>query len=92
MSDNAADLCQGLMKELFFSQEIFHQTSYNHTPEQNEVLERKHGSLLEMTRALPFQSNIPQQYWNESILCATYLINTLPTKYPESYSLLLIDL
>lgn len=33
---------------------------------------------METARSLFFRSSIPQKYWSESILCATYLINRLP--------------
>ena len=32
-----------------------------------------------MTRALLFQNNVPKKYWSDAILCATHLINRLPS-------------
>ncbi|XP_074342061.1 uncharacterized protein LOC141679463 [Apium graveolens] len=77
-SDNAPKLCQGLMKELFLQQGIFHQTTCRYTPQQNGAVERKHRHLLEIGRALFFQSKIPKKYWSESILCAAYILNRIP--------------
>lgn len=77
-SDNAPELCQGPMKDLFLKKGIFHQTSCSYTPQQNGVVERKHRHLLETARALFFQSKIPAQYWSETILCAAYIINRIP--------------
>ncbi|KAL8133051.1 hypothetical protein AgCh_008493 [Apium graveolens] len=77
-SDNAPELCQGLMKELFLQQGIFHQTTCSYTPQQNGVVERKHRHLLETGRALFFQSKIPEKYWSENILCAAYILNRIP--------------
>ena len=80
-SDNALELCKSYeILEFFASFGITHQTSYVETPQQNGVLERKHKHLLEVSRALMFQSSTPLKYWGECVLTTTYLINRLPTK------------
>lgn len=50
-----------------------------HTPQQNGVAERKNGHILEVTRSLLFQTNVPKHYWGETALTAIHLINCLPT-------------
>ena len=50
------------------------------TPQQNGVAERKNRHLLEITRALRFQMNVPKFYWGEVVLTSAYLINRLPSR------------
>lgn len=58
-SDNGAEF---IMKQFYASQEIIHQTSCIETPQQNGIVERKHQHLLNVTRALLFQANLPQNF------------------------------
>ena len=67
------------MSTLLQSLGIVHQSSCPYTPQQNARVERKHRHLLEMSRALRFQSGLSLKYWGECILTAAYLINRLPT-------------
>jgi len=50
------------------------------TPQQNGVVERKHQNILNITRALIFQSNLPKLFWNFAASHAVFLFNRLPSK------------
>nr|GEY77794.1 retrovirus-related Pol polyprotein from transposon TNT 1-94 [Tanacetum cinerariifolium] len=79
-SDNGGEYMNSQMNLFFQSKGLVHQTTFPHTPEQNDVTERKNRLLLEMTRALIIESNVPKTFWPEALATATYLINRLPTK------------
>jgi len=44
------------------------------------LTEPKNKQLLEVARALLFQSKAPKYLWGEGILTPTYLINLIPSK------------
>lgn len=50
------------------------------TPQQAGTAERMNKTLLEKTRALIFDSNLPAYMWGEAVLTATYLSNRSPSK------------
>ena len=79
-SDNALELeLSNEALNFFASTGILYQTSCTQTPQQNGVVERKHKHLLEVSRALLFQSHLPTKFWRDCLLTATYLINRMLT-------------
>jgi len=62
---------------------LFTKTHVPVIPNNNGVVERKNRHLLETTRALMFTQSVPNVYWVEAILTATYLINRLPSNILE---------
>ncbi|KAL0451186.1 UNVERIFIED_CONTAM: Retrovirus-related Pol polyprotein from transposon RE2 [Sesamum latifolium] len=58
---------------------ILHQKSCVYSSQQNGVVERNNKHLLQLARALMFQSCLPSHFWTEAVLTATYIVNRLPT-------------
>ncbi|KAL4562996.1 hypothetical protein LXL04_027027 [Taraxacum kok-saghyz] len=82
-SDNGGEFVNTTMKLFCQDKGIIHQTTNPNTLEQNGVAERKNRIILEITRALIIDSQIPTSFWTEAVATAAYLINRLPTKALE---------
>ncbi|CAJ2636545.1 unnamed protein product [Trifolium pratense] len=82
-SDNGPEF---LLDSFYASHGILHQKSCVETPQQNGRVERKHQHLLNVGRALLFQSKLPKSFWSYAVLYATFLINriTTPTLHNKS--------
>lgn len=78
-SDNALEFADRACTEYFAKKGIIHQTTCPYTPQQNARAERKHRHVLEVARALRFQSGVPLCYWGDCVLTAVYIINRLPS-------------
>ena len=80
-SDNAKELAlTNFLKE----KGVLHQFSCAYRPEQNAVVERKHQHLLNVARALYFQSKVPISLWGECVATATFLLNRIPSPLLKS--------
>ncbi|XP_074323254.1 uncharacterized protein LOC141660189 [Apium graveolens] len=79
-SGNALEFDDAACRNFFQTQGIQHKTLYNYRPQPDTRVERKHRHMLEVARALMFQSGIPLSFWGESVPTAAYLINRLPSQ------------
>lgn len=79
-SDNGTEYMSHVMTQYLSNHGIMHQTSCVGTPQQNGIAERKNRDLLEKTRALMLQMNVPKRFWSQGVMAAAYLINRLPSR------------
>ena len=59
---------------------IRRQLTVRHTPQQNDVAERKNRTIVEMARSMLKGKGLPNQYWAEAVSTAVYILNRSPTK------------
>ena len=85
-TDNGLEFKDSSALEFYKTQGITHQTTCVDTPQQNGIVERKHQHLLQIVRALLFQSNIPNKFWGDALLTAVYLINRMPSSVLNNQS------
>lgn len=76
-SDNGAKFLA--LNSFLSAKGILHQKSCVETPQQNGIVERKHQHILNVSRAMHFQSNVPLTMWNFCVQQAIHIINRLPT-------------
>ena len=67
------------LSKYFSANGIIHQTSCVSTPQQNGRVERKHRHILNVSRSLIFQANLPIKFWGECVLAAAHVINRTPS-------------
>jgi len=79
-SDNGGEFVNKSMQEFFRGNCLIHQTSCPNTPQRNGVAERKNRKLLEMTRAMIFDAQVPTRFWPEVVATSVYLWNRLPSQ------------
>ena len=82
-SDNGSEF---FMTNFFVNEGIVHQISCVNTPQQNSIVERKHGHLLNVARALLIQSHLPKISWSYYVIHVTYIKNMFPTPLLNYYS------
>ncbi|CAB4268994.1 unnamed protein product [Prunus armeniaca] len=63
--DNGGEFTNIAFQQFLIANGINQQFCYLHTPEQNGLAERKHRHIIELTRTLFAQSNLPLNYWVE---------------------------
>lgn len=62
---------------------IKRQLTAAYTPQQNGVAERKNRTVMNMTRCMMLEMNVPRRFWPEAVQYAVYILNRSPSKALE---------
>lgn len=83
-TDNGGEYTSNEFQAYLKRQGIKHETTIPKTPEQNGVAERMNRTLVESTRTMIFDANLPKRFWAETLSTVVYLRNCSPTKAVEN--------
>lgn len=67
---------------------IAHEVTAPYTPQHNGVVERRNRTIMNMVRSMLKSKGLPNSFWGEAVVTATYVLNRCPTlklegKVPE---------
>ncbi|KAK2459095.1 putative mitochondrial protein [Trifolium repens] len=82
-SDNGPEF---LLDSFYSTKGIIHHRSCVENPQQNGRVERKHQHILNVGRALLFQSKLPKVFWSYAVSHAVFLINRVTTSLLDNKS------
>lgn len=66
--------------------EIRRRLSCPNTPEQNGIVERKHGHIANVGRCFLHQAKLPLHFWSDAYSSATFVINRTPSNNTQGMS------
>jgi hypothetical protein len=76
-SDNGSEFKNLQVEEYLEEEGIKHEFSAPYTPQQNGVVERKNGTLIDMARTMLGEYKMPERFWSEPVNTACHAINRL---------------
>jgi hypothetical protein len=65
------------VEEYLEEEGIKHEFSAPYTPQQNDVVERKNRTLIDMARTMLGEFKTPERFWSEAVNTACHAINRL---------------
>ena len=78
-TDNGGEFTSKQFQAHFKACGVRHELTIPKTPEQNGVAERLNRTLVETTRAMLMDADLPHKFWAEAVSTAAYLRNRSPT-------------
>jgi hypothetical protein len=76
-SDNGSEFKNLQVKKYLKEEGIKHEFSAPYTPQQNNMVERKNMSLIDMARMMLGEYKTPERFWSEVVNTACHAINRL---------------
>jgi transposase InsO family protein len=76
-SDNGSEFKNARIDEYCHDKGIKHEFSSKYTPKQNEIVERKNRTLIDMARSMLAEYNVSDSYCAEAINTACHASNRL---------------
>jgi transposase InsO family protein len=76
-SDDGSEFKNLQVKEYLEEEGIKHEFSAPYTPQQNDVVERKNMTLIDIARMMLGEFKTPKQFWSEATNTACHAINRL---------------
>ena len=77
-TDDGKEYRTSVMKQVLRNQGIDHQVTARYTPQQNGVAERANRTVMEKTRSLLLDSQLPKVFWQSAALFAVHVKNITP--------------
>ncbi|GJX33399.1 retrovirus-related pol polyprotein from transposon TNT 1-94 [Tanacetum coccineum] len=74
-TDRGIEFLNKILNAFFKEEGVEHQTSTPRTPEQNDVVERRNHTLIEVARTMFLAFKLPLFFWAEAISTACYTQN-----------------
>ena len=79
-SDNGKEYNLAEFNQFCENAGIEHQLTTPYTPQQNGVSERRNRYIMEMSRCMLHEKNLPKNFWAEAANMVVFLQNKLPKK------------
>jgi transposase InsO family protein len=78
-SDGGGEYLSNEFSEYLKEHRIQRKYSCSYSPRPNGIVERKNRHIVEITRAMLNEKNLPNYFWAETVVIAVYIINRTPT-------------
>ena len=79
-SDNGKEYTNDTFDKFCEEAGIEHQLTTHYTPRQNGVSERKNRTIMEMTRCMLYEKEMPKKLWPKAANTVVCFLNRLPTR------------
>ncbi|THH12698.1 hypothetical protein EUX98_g9791, partial [Antrodiella citrinella] len=79
-TDGGGEYDSTRFRQYLKSKGIHHEKTTAYTPQHNGVEERFNRTIFEMARTMLNDAGLPNSYWGDAVLYASYILNRTPTR------------